>query len=81
MTDQHSGFRRVIAPFLKVGPDAIRQNRGLPDVEQIALLVPEQVDARLVREVVEFGLEFSRSSHQRSAFSSQQGKNACMALF
>ena len=64
-----------VGPFLKVGTDAVGQDCGLPDVDEFALLVPEQIDAGLVREMVEFGLEFSRSSHQLSAFRSQ-GKNA-----
>ena len=62
-------FRRVVGPFLKVGPHAVGQDCGFPDVEQFALLVLEQIDAGLVRQVVEFGLEFGRSSHQLSAFS------------
>jgi len=33
---------------LKVGPDAGGQDCSLPNVEQIALLVPEQIDAWLV---------------------------------
>jgi hypothetical protein len=71
----------VVGSFLKVGPDTIGQDCGLPDVEQFALLIPEQIDAWLVREMVECRLEFSRSSHQQLAFSRQQGKNVCTAVF
>jgi hypothetical protein len=81
MADQDGGFWGVVGPFLKVGPHAVGQDCGLPDVEQFALLVSEQIDAGLVRQVVEFRLEFSRSSHQLLAFSGQQGESACKAPF
>ena len=57
MADQDGGFRGVVGPFLKVGPYAVGENCGFPDVEQIALLVLEQIDSRLVRQMVEFRLE------------------------
>src|SRR5512139_154126 len=81
VADQDAGFRRMISPLLKVGSDAVGQDCGLPDVEQITLLVPEQIDPWLIWQVVEFGLEFGGGSHRLSASSGQQGKSAHMAPF
>ena len=63
MADQDGGFRRVVSPLLKVGPDPVGQDCGLPDIEQFALLVPKQIDAGLIWEVVEFGLEGGNEIH------------------
>ena len=81
VADQDGCFRGVVGPFLKVRPHTVRQNCGFPYIEQFALLVPEQIDTWVVREVVEFRLEFWRGSHQRSAFSGQQGKNVFTVPF
>jgi hypothetical protein len=63
VVDQDGSFRRVVGPLLKVRPHPVGQDCGLPDVEQITLLIPEQIDPWLVWQVVEFGLEVGRSRH------------------
>ena len=76
MTDENDGFGRVVGPFLKIGPDAVGQHCGLPDVEQIALLILEQIDARA-------GLADGRVwiGERRSSWSPVTRKNNRKALY
>jgi hypothetical protein len=53
----------MVGAALKVGADTVGERGGFADVEQFAGLVFKEVHARIIGQVIEFGLECVNEIH------------------
>jgi hypothetical protein len=55
--DQYDVFRSEIGSMLKIRSNPVEQYRGFPDIDNVALSIFEEIDARLFGEIAEYSVQ------------------------